>query len=152
MFAFTLHSEYTTSCLIAKSVVRHNFQSSSKKQARQTFHCFVLNSHFIQPSECKYVLFVCLSECKCLLFPCISVTLAGNFLSAQLIYRRRFKLCHPFYYFRGKESKLFFADVANRKKINPHVFLGKTTKIWRRENIPLYGTQHLYQISKSLAQ
>ena len=31
------------------------------KQARQTCHCFVLNSHFIQPSECKYVLFVCLS-------------------------------------------------------------------------------------------
>ena len=31
------------------------------KQARQTFHCFVLNSHFIQSSECKYVLFVCLS-------------------------------------------------------------------------------------------
>ena len=31
------------------------------KQARQTFHCFVLNSHFIQPSECKSVLFVCLS-------------------------------------------------------------------------------------------
>ena len=31
------------------------------KQARQTFHCFVLNNHFIQLSECKYVLFVCLS-------------------------------------------------------------------------------------------
>ena len=31
------------------------------KQARQTIHCFVMNSHFIQPSECKYVLFVCLS-------------------------------------------------------------------------------------------
>ena len=31
------------------------------KQARHKFHCFVLNSHFIQPSECKYVLCVCLS-------------------------------------------------------------------------------------------
>ena len=24
-------------------------------------------------------------------------------------------------------------------KINPHVFLDKTAKIWQRENIPLYG-------------
>ena len=30
------------------------------KQARQKFHCYVPNSHFIQPCECKYVLFVCL--------------------------------------------------------------------------------------------
>ena len=27
----------------------------------KTFHCFVLKSHFIQPSKCQYVLFVCLS-------------------------------------------------------------------------------------------
>ena len=38
--------------------VWHNVTS---KQARHIFHCFVLNSHFIQPSECKYVLCVCLS-------------------------------------------------------------------------------------------
>ena len=55
-----LHSEYTTR-FMASSVVGLNFQSSSNKQARQTFQCFVLNSHFIQPSECKYCLFVCLS-------------------------------------------------------------------------------------------
>ena len=61
MFAFMLHSEYTTSCFMASSVIGHTFQSSSNKQARQTFHCFVLNSHFIQMSECKYLLFVCLS-------------------------------------------------------------------------------------------
>ena len=41
-----LHSEYITSCFIAKSVVRHNFQGSSHKQARQTFHCFVLTVIF----------------------------------------------------------------------------------------------------------
>ena len=51
MFAFMLHSEYTTSCFMAKSVVWHNFQSSSIR------HCFALNSTFIQPSVCKYVLF-----------------------------------------------------------------------------------------------
>ena len=51
---------------------------------RQTFHCFALNSNFIQPSVCKYVLFVCflcLPDCKYLLFPCVSDTLAGDFLS-----------------------------------------------------------------------
>ena len=116
MFAFVLHSEYTTSCFMAKSVIWHNFQSSRNKQARQTFHCFILNSHFIQPSECKYVLFACLSvRMQIFLFPCASDTLAGDFLSAQLIYRGKFELCHPLYDFRGKESKLFFADVADRE-------------------------------------
>ena len=106
MFAFTcmLHSEYTTSCFRAKCMAQCN------KQARQTFHCLVLNSHFIQPSECKYVffLFVCLSDCKYLLFRCISDTLAGDFLFAQLIYRGKVELCHPHYDFHGKESKLLF--------------------------------------------
>ena len=44
-----------------------------------------LNSNFIQPSVCKYVLFCfvfCLSDGKYLLFPCVSDTLAGDFLSA----------------------------------------------------------------------
>ena len=91
-------------------------QSSSNKQARQTFHWFVLNSHFIQPSECKYVLFACfLAECKYRLFPCVSDISAGDFLSAQLIYRGKFELCHPLYDFRGKESKLVFADIADRE-------------------------------------
>ena len=53
-----------------------------------------LNSNFIQPSICKYVLFFfffffffvffffCLSDGKYLLFLCVSDTLARDFLSA----------------------------------------------------------------------
>ena len=57
-----------------------------------------------------FFLLVCLSERMYLLFRCI-------FLSAQVIYRGKFKLCHPLYDFRGKESK-----------INPNVF---ETKQWQ---------------------
>ena len=83
------------------------------KQARQKFHCFVLNSQFFQPSECKYVIFVCLSvRLQVSFIRCVSDTLADFFFSAQLFYRGKVELCHPLYYFRRKESKLFFADVA----------------------------------------
>ena len=68
------------------------------KQARQTFHCFVLISHFIQPSECKYVLFVCLS----VRLQVSSIRLAGDFLSAHLFYRGKVELCHLLYEFRGE--------------------------------------------------
>ena len=95
--------------------------------------------HFIHPSECKYFLmFVCLSDCKYLLFHCVSDTLAGDFLSTQFIYWGKVELCHTLYDFRGKESKLFFTDVADGEKYSP-CFLDKTAKIWWRENIPLYG-------------
>ena len=73
-----LHIFYGKPC----RMTQHN------KLARQAFHCFILKSHFIQPSECKYVLFVCLSGlagCKYLLFRCVSDTLTGDSLSAQLI-------------------------------------------------------------------
>ena len=97
------------------------------KQARHTFHCFVLNSHFIQTSECKYDLFVCLSvRLQESYISCVSDTLAEDFLSAQLFYRGKVELCHPLYDFRGQKSKLYFADVAYAKiKIrenNLHVF------------------------------
>ena len=83
-----------------------------------------MNSNFIQLSVCKYVLFFfvvvfffffCLSDCKYLLFPCVSDSLAGDFLSAQSIYRGKVELCHPLHDFRGKELKLFFADVVARE-------------------------------------
>ena len=83
------------------------------KQARQTFHWFVLNSHFIQQSECKYVLFVCLSVRLQVL--CFRYFGRRFFFSAQLMYRGKVELCLPLYDFRGKESKLFFADVADRE-------------------------------------
>ena len=54
-----LHSEYITSCFMAKSVIWHDFQGSSHKQEGQTFHCFVQVVIFFQPSVWKYVLFVC---------------------------------------------------------------------------------------------
>ena len=103
--------------------------TQTNKQARQTCHCFVLNSHFIQPSECKYVLFVCLS-----------VRLQDSFILLHFRnFGRRFffphswgkvELCHPLYDFRGKESKLFFADIANRENWNP------------RKIIPMFSRQN----------
>ena len=66
-----LLSEYTTSCITANSVVWYN----SYKQAGQTFHCFVLNSRFIQPSECKSVS-----------FPCLSVRLQVSFIPLRFQY------------------------------------------------------------------
>ena len=61
-----------------------------------------------------FVLFY-MSDCKYVIFSCVSDTFAGDFLSAQLIYQGKVELCHPLHDFRGKESKLFFADVADRK-------------------------------------
>ena len=101
------------------------------KEARQTFpFC----DHFIQPSECKYVLFVCLSvRVQVTFIRCVSDTFAGEFLSAQLFYRGDVELCHPLYDFRGKESKLFFADVAYSENLNPRkiitMFFRQTRKI-----------------------
>ena len=57
MFAFICYIHNTARVVLWQTCR----MKQSNKQARQTIHCFVLNSHFIQPSECKYVLFVCLS-------------------------------------------------------------------------------------------
>ena len=79
-----------------------------------------------------FCLLVCLSECKYLLFPCVSDTLAGDFLSAQLIYRGKFELCHPLYDFRGKNEMIFRGCCRPRllksAKIIPHVFETKPRK------------------------
>ena len=109
MFAFM----FTTSCFMARSVVWHNVTS---KQDRHFIVLFWTVISFNRLNVNVLVLFVCLSDCKYLLFRCVSDTLAGDFLSAQLIYRGKVKLCHhPLYDFRGKESKLFFADIADRE-------------------------------------
>ena len=93
--------------------------SGFKEQASKTdFSLFCSEQSFFQPSECKYVLFVCLSvRLQVSFIPCVSDTLAGDFLSAQMIYRGKVELCHPLNKFCGKESKLFFADVADREKL-----------------------------------
>ena len=109
-----LHSEYTMSCFMAKSVVRHNVTSKQDRHFIVTvlFWTVVLFKHL---NANMFFLFVCLSDCKYLLFHCVPDT----FLSAQLIYRGKVKLCHQLYDFRGKESKLFFAEVADRENLNP---------------------------------
>ena len=68
-----------------------------------------------QPSECNYVLFVCLSvRLQISFIPCVSDTLAGDFLSAQLTYRGTIELCHSLILF-AETNHIFFADVANRE-------------------------------------
>ena len=112
-FAFMLHSEYTTSCYGKKCRM-----TQRNKQASQTFHCFVLNSHFIQLSECKYVHF-CLIVCQTAsIFYSVAfqILFGRRFLSAQLIYRGKVEFCHPLYDFRGKES-IFFSWMLPTAKI-----------------------------------
>ena len=135
MFAFILHSKYTTSCLMAKSVIWHNFQSSSNKQASQKFHYFVLNSHFIQPSECKYVLFVCLSVRLQVSFIPLHFRYFG--LRFSLIYRGKVQLYHPLYDFRRKESKLFFVDIADCENLNTRKIIPMFFK-QNRENLAMW--------------
>ena len=137
MFAFVLYSAYTTCCFMAKK----SRMTQRNKQARQTFHCFLLNSHFIQPSEWKYVLFVCLSVCQT----------ASIFysLAFQIFWPQNF-FPHSWYIegktscaihstiFMKKDAKLFFTDVVDCEN-KSWCFLDKTVKIWQRENIALYG-------------
>ena len=105
---------------MAKSVIWHNFQSSSNKQARHTlivvFQTAILFNH---PNVNMFFFFVCLSDCNYLSFPCVSDTLARDFLSALFIYRRKVELCHPLYDFHGKESKWLFVDIAMFLRQNP---------------------------------
>ena len=149
-----LHSEYTTSCFMAKCVVWHNCQSSSNKQERQTFHYFVLNSHFIQPSECKYVFvfcFVCLSVRLQVSFIPLRFYLFGRSVPFQTVdLSRESRVVPPTLRFLQKRIEIIFRRRNRPRKLksaknNPRVFSDKTTKIWRRENIQLYGTHlHLY--------
>ena len=117
--------------------------AQQNKQARQTFHCVVLNSHFIQPfeCECRYVL---------VLFVCLSVRLQASVIPLRFRYFGRNFFPHS-RSIEGKsicathstifaKPKLFFADVADREKLkSAKNNWDKTTKIWQCENIPLYG-------------
>ena len=103
MFAFILQSEYTTSCFMAKSVVWHNEKDISLFCSEQSFYS----------TARMYVLFVCLSDCKYLLFHCVSNGRRFSFRTVD--HREKVELCHPQYDFRGKESKLNFADVTDRE-------------------------------------
>ena len=105
------------------------------KQARQTFHCFVLDSHFIQPSECKYVVFVCLS-----------VRLQVSFIPLRFRYfGRRFSfrtvdlskesrvVPPPTLQFSRKRIEIIFRGHCRPRKLksaknNPHIFQTKPRK------------------------
>ena len=129
-----LHSEYTTSCFKAKSVVSHYFQSSSNKQARQTFHCFVLISHFIQPSECKYVLFVCLSvRLQVSFIPLRCRYFGWKFSFCTVDLSRKSRVVPPTLRFSQKRIENNFHGRCRPRKLksaknNPHVFETKPRK------------------------
>ena len=134
IFEFMLHSEYTTSCFMAKSVVWHNFQSSRNKQARQTFHCFVLNSHFIQLSECKYLLFACLSVRMQESFIPLHFRYFGRRFSFRSVdLSREIQAVPPTLWFSRKRIKIIFRGRCwprklKSAKINPYVFETKPRK------------------------
>ena len=121
MFAFM----FTTSCFIAKSVVWHNVTS---KQDRHYIVLFWTVISFNRLNVNMLFLFVCLLDCKYPLFRCVSDTLAGDFLSAQLIYRGKVELCHhPLYDFRGKRIEIIVRGHCRPRKLksaknNPHIF------------------------------
>ena len=113
-----LHSEYTTS-FMASSIVGLNFQSSSNKQARQIFQCFILNSHFIQPFECKYLLFVCLS----VRLQLSSIPLRFSYFGQRFSFRtvdlsRESRVVPPSLWFSRKRIKIIFLRMLPIAKIN----------------------------------
>ena len=140
-----LHWEYTMCCFMAKNVIWSNCQSSSNKQARQTFHCFVLNSHFLQLSECKYVVFVCLSIRLQESFIPLRFRYFGRIFSFRTVNRlKESRVVPPTLWFSQKRIKIIFRGPQRPRKLkskknNPYVFEKKNAKIWWRENIPLYG-------------
>ena len=85
------------------------------KQARQTFHCFVLNSHFFQPSECKYVtfcLFVCLSDFYSLRFRYFGLEI---FFPNSCSIEGKSSCATHSTIFAEKNQKLFFATLPTAK-------------------------------------
>ena len=129
-----LNSEYNTSSFKAKSIVWHNFQSSSFKQARQTFHWFVVNSHFIQPSEWKYVLIACLSVRLQVSFIHLRFRYFGRRFSFHTVdLPRGSQVVPPTLRFSRKRIELIFRGRCRPRKLksaknNPHVFKTKPRK------------------------
>ena len=121
-----LHSEYTMSCYMVKSIVRHTVTSKQDRHFIVLFWTVVLFKHL---NANMFFLFVCLSDCKYLLFRCLPDT----FLSAQLIYQGKVELCHPLYDFSRKRIEIFFRGRCRPRKLksaknNPHVFETKPRK------------------------
>ena len=134
MFAFMLHSEYTISCFMAKSVVWHKFQSSSNKQERHTFHCFIPNRHFIQLSECKHVLFVSLPVRLQVSFIPLRFRYFGRRFSFRTVDRSKESwIVPPTLRFSRKRINIIFRGRCRPRKLklaknNLHVFETKPRK------------------------
>ena len=97
------------------------------KQARQTFHCFVLNSHFIQPSECKYVLLVCLSVRLQVSFIPLRFSFGQRFAFRTVDLSRESRFVPPYLRFSRKRFEIFFRGRCRPRKLksaknNPHLF------------------------------
>ena len=120
MFAFILHSEYTTSFFMAKSVVWHDLTS---KQDRHfivlfwtviLFNCLNVNMFCFVLSVRLQVSFIPLRFRyfgQRFSFCTVDLLREGRVVSPTLRFSwKRIKI-HPLYDFHGKESKLFFADV-----------------------------------------
>ena len=127
-----LHWEYTTSCFMPKHVIWPN--CSSNKQARQTFHCLVLNSRFLQLSECKYVVFVCLSVRLQVSFIPLSFRYFGRIYSFCTVNRlKESRVVPPTLWFSRKRIEIIFRGRQSPWKLksaknNPHVFDTKPRK------------------------
>ena len=124
-----LHSEYITSCFMAKGkkcrMTQHN------KEAKQTFHCFVLNSHFIHPSECKYVLFVCLSIRMQVSFILLHFRYFGwRFFFRTVDLSRESRVVPPSLRFSRKRIKIIFPGRCRPRKLN----LQKIIPMFSRQN------------------
>ena len=122
---FSFFIEYNV-CIYVTFRIHHKLFNSRKVSYHETFrvtskqdrHFIVLFRTVISFNRLNvnmFFLFVCLSDCKYLLFPCVSDTLAGNFLSAQLIYRGKVELCYPLYNFRGNNWNYFSRTLPTAK-------------------------------------
>ena len=111
---------------------------------QETFHCFVLNSHFIQRLNVKmFFLFACLLDCKYILFPCIS----DICIWSEIFFLHSFEgksSCATNSTIVAEKNQNYFlrtlptAKIKIREKYYP-CFWDKTVNIWRRKNIPVYG-------------
>ena len=102
--------------------------TQDNKQARQAFHCFVLNNHFIQPSECKYVLFVCLSvRLQLSFFPLRFRYFGRSFYFRIVDLPRESRVVPLTLRFSRKRIEIIFRGRCRPRKLksaknNPHVF------------------------------
>ena len=76
---------------------------------------------------CSFCLFFVSARLQVSFIPFISDTLAGDFLSALLIYRGKVELCHPPLSFLAEKNRNYFSKLKSAK-INHHVFETKPRK------------------------